>query len=90
MFQLAVSSLRSEVHLFVKSWPVTVCAPGYSLVPSSQMNPSLALRQAANKLPTLMEFIDRSALPRLGNLLITPENTTVEESPAGAKAVDVA
>lgn len=54
------------------------------------MNPSLALRQAANKLPTLMEFIDRSALPRLGNLLITPENTTVEESPAGAKAVDVA
>ncbi|KDQ60252.1 hypothetical protein JAAARDRAFT_32631 [Jaapia argillacea MUCL 33604] len=32
-----------------------------------------ALRQASNRLPTKMEFINRSALPRLGNLLITPD-----------------
>ncbi|KAI0330083.1 mitochondrial ribosomal protein L16 [Cubamyces sp. BRFM 1775] len=32
-----------------------------------------ALRLACAKLPTLMEFIDRKAPPRLGNLLITPE-----------------
>ncbi|KAI0674117.1 mitochondrial ribosomal protein L16 [Trametes maxima] len=32
-----------------------------------------ALRLACDKLPTLMEFIDRKAPPRLGNLLITPE-----------------
>lgn len=33
----------------------------------------LALRLASAKLPVLTEFIDRSAPPRLGNLLITPE-----------------
>ncbi|KAN0129666.1 ribosomal protein L16 [Lactarius tabidus] len=32
-----------------------------------------ALRQAANKLPTVMEFIDRKAPPRLGSLLLTSE-----------------
>jgi len=32
-----------------------------------------ALRQAGNKLPTTMEFIDRKTPPRLGNLLLTPE-----------------
>jgi len=32
-----------------------------------------ALRQAGNKLPTKMEFIDRKTPPRLGNLLLTPE-----------------
>ncbi len=32
-----------------------------------------ALRQAGDKLPTIMEFIDRKTPPRLGNLLLTPE-----------------
>ncbi|KZT22784.1 ribosomal protein L16 [Neolentinus lepideus HHB14362 ss-1] len=32
-----------------------------------------ALRQAADKLPTTMEFITKKSPPRLGNLLITPE-----------------
>ncbi|KAG5642604.1 hypothetical protein DXG03_002502 [Asterophora parasitica] len=31
-----------------------------------------ALRQAADKLPTIMEFIDRSTPPRLGNLVLHP------------------
>ncbi|KAF8480414.1 mitochondrial ribosomal protein L16 [Russula ochroleuca] len=32
-----------------------------------------ALRQAGDKLPTTVEFIDRKSPPRLGNLLVTPE-----------------
>ena len=32
-----------------------------------------ALRQAGDKLPTTVEFINRKTPPRLGNLLITPE-----------------
>jgi hypothetical protein len=32
-----------------------------------------ALRQAGDKLPTVMEFIDRKTPPRLGSLLVTPE-----------------
>ncbi|KAG1776170.1 mitochondrial 54S ribosomal protein YmL47 [Suillus placidus] len=32
-----------------------------------------ALRQAADKLPTIMEFITRSTPPRLGNLVLQPE-----------------
>ncbi|KAG6856060.1 hypothetical protein H0H87_007837 [Tephrocybe sp. NHM501043] len=31
-----------------------------------------ALRQAADKLPTIMEFIDRKTPPRLGNLVLHP------------------
>jgi hypothetical protein len=37
-----------------------------------------ALRQAGDKLPTTVEFIDRKTPPRLGNLLLTPE---VKERP---------
>ncbi len=37
------------------------------------LNVHAALRQAGDKLPTIMEFIDRKTLPRLGNLLLTPE-----------------
>jgi hypothetical protein len=33
----------------------------------------VALRQAGDKLPTTVEFIDRKTPPRLGNLLLTPE-----------------
>jgi hypothetical protein len=40
---------------------------------SSLLNAYAALRQAANKLPTVMEFIDRKAPPRLGSLLLTSE-----------------
>ncbi len=32
-----------------------------------------ALRQAVDKLPTTLEFIDRKTPPRLGNLLPIPE-----------------
>ncbi|KAI9462788.1 mitochondrial ribosomal protein L16 [Lactarius psammicola] len=32
-----------------------------------------ALRQAGNKLPTIMEFIDRKAPPRLGSLLLNSD-----------------
>ncbi|KIK44337.1 hypothetical protein CY34DRAFT_23096 [Suillus luteus UH-Slu-Lm8-n1] len=35
-----------------------------------------ALRQAADKLPTIMEFITRSTPPRLGNLVLQPEPST--------------
>jgi hypothetical protein len=33
----------------------------------------VALRQAGDKLPTTVEFIDRKTPPRLGNLLLNPE-----------------
>ena len=42
--------------------------------PSMRLILVLALRLACDKLPTRMEFIDTSALPRLGNLLIAPES----------------
>jgi ribosomal protein L16/L10AE len=46
----------------------------------SSRNPLLirhiALRQASTKLPTKMEFINRSTPKRLGNLLITDEAET--------------
>ncbi|KAG2758159.1 mitochondrial 54S ribosomal protein YmL47 [Suillus brevipes Sb2] len=35
-----------------------------------------ALRQAADKLPTIMEFITRSTPPRLGNLVLQSEPST--------------
>ena len=40
---------------------------------STLLNAYAALRQAGNKLPTIMEFIDRKTPPRLGNLLLTSE-----------------
>jgi hypothetical protein len=40
------------------------------LSPHTDISP--ALRQASDKLPTQMEFINRSTPPRLGNLLIHP------------------
>ncbi|KAG1840563.1 ribosomal protein L10e/L16 [Suillus subalutaceus] len=39
-----------------------------------------ALRQAADKLPTIMEFITRSTPPRLGNLVLQPEPPTAQLS----------
>lgn len=52
---------------------------------SARLSPTsicLVLRLAAAKLPTQMEFINRSSLPRLGNLLIPPP-------PPAAKEVDL-
>ena len=49
------------------------------------LNAYAALRQAGNKLPTIMEFIDRKTPPRLGNLLLTSEaeeRSDVTSSPA--------
>ncbi|KAF8067887.1 mitochondrial 54S ribosomal protein YmL47 [Lyophyllum atratum] len=40
-----------------------------------------ALRQAADKLPTVMEFIDRNSPPRLGNLLLHPPKSPKVEAP---------
>lgn len=37
------------------------------------LNVYAALRQAGDKLPTTVEFINRKTPPRLGNLLLTPE-----------------
>ncbi|KAH7911163.1 ribosomal protein L10e/L16 [Hygrophoropsis aurantiaca] len=37
-----------------------------------------ALRQAADKLPTTMEFVTRASLPRLGNMVIQPETPPVQ------------
>lgn len=52
---------------------------------STLLNAYAALRQAGNKLPTIMEFIDRKTPPRLGNLLLTSEaeeRSDVTSSPA--------
>lgn len=46
-----------------------------AFIPSVLIRPShpvIALRQAASKLPTIMEFIRRSTPPRLGNLVLHP------------------
>lgn len=43
-------------------------------------NTIAALRQAANKLPVLTEFISRTSPPRLGNLIIVESET--EETPS--------
>ncbi|KAG1735628.1 uncharacterized protein EDB91DRAFT_1144432 [Suillus paluster] len=37
-----------------------------------------ALRQAADKFPTMMEFITRSTPPRLGNLVLHPASITAD------------
>jgi len=53
---------------------------------------SLALRQAADKLPTTMEFITRSTPPRLGNLVLHTANPERSDRPLlvveSAKAQD--
>ncbi|GLB39199.1 putative universal ribosomal protein uL16 family protein [Lyophyllum shimeji] len=43
-----------------------------------------ALRQAADKLPTVMEFIDRNSPPRLGNLLLHPPKPSKVDTPIPA------
>ncbi|KAG6853011.1 hypothetical protein C0991_007494 [Blastosporella zonata] len=40
-----------------------------------------ALRQASDKLPTIMEFIDRSTPPRLGNLVLHPPKPAMVVAP---------
>ena len=66
-----VSFLRLGELQFARSWPVMVglCC-SLAVFP---LNVYAALRQAGDKLPTIVEFINRKTLPRLGNLLITPE-----------------
>ena len=83
-----VSSSSSVVCQSVKNWHEKVrlfCATPF--LPRSCEH-TTALRLACDKLPTSMEFIDRKALPRLGNLLIAPEmpadvdlSKTVEPTP---------
>lgn len=48
-----------------------------------------ALRQASEKLPTKMEFIHKSAPPRLGNMLIVPPKPTVPTTSAVDRTVEV-
>ncbi|KAJ8463202.1 hypothetical protein ONZ45_g17663 [Pleurotus djamor] len=43
-----------------------------------------ALRQAADKLPTVMEFISRSTPPRLGNLVLHPPQPVISEADSDA------
>lgn len=43
------------------------------ILTSSLLNAYAVLRQAGNKLPTVMEFIDRKTPPRLGNLVLASE-----------------
>ncbi|OJA09069.1 hypothetical protein AZE42_06765 [Rhizopogon vesiculosus] len=50
-------------------------------------SPLTALRQAADKLPTIMEFITRSTPPRLGNLVLHPEAPAIESLPDAAQTV---
>lgn len=54
-----------------------------------------ALRQASTKLPCVVDFITRSAPPRLGNLDIVPDGFMVRAGklmpvPASMRALDVA
>ncbi|KAG6888813.1 hypothetical protein C0995_005833 [Termitomyces sp. Mi166 len=52
-----------------------------------------ALRQAASKLPTVMEFIDRKTPPRLGNLVLYPSkppDVAAPESVAEASLIQPA
>jgi ribosomal protein L16/L10AE len=72
--QQDVSFLRLAVLQSVRSWPVMVRTVKLLLAPSSHLTLYAALRQAGNKLPTVMEFIDRQTPPRLGNLLLTSES----------------
>lgn len=46
-----------------------------------------ALRQAADKLPTIMEFITRSTPPRLGNLVLQPEPST-DQLPSPTQTIE--
>ncbi|EPQ53868.1 hypothetical protein GLOTRDRAFT_130816 [Gloeophyllum trabeum ATCC 11539] len=48
-----------------------------------------ALRQAADKLPTTMEFITKRSPPRLGNMLITPETANVPAPPMIQRTVEI-
>jgi hypothetical protein len=67
---------RSGELRFARSWLVMVrlwC----SLV-EFPLIVHAALRQAGDKLPTIVEFIDRKTPPRLGSLLLTSE---VKERP---------
>lgn len=70
--RLDAFSSSLEVLLSAKNWLVKVRTPPlfYTLLLKTSI---IALRLACDKLPTSMEFIDRKAPPRLGNLLIAPE-----------------
>lgn len=72
LFEIGGVPIREELArqgMFVSSIPQ---------FPDVTPPPSKALRLASAKLPVMTEFIDRSAPPRLGSLLITPE--VAEES----------
>ena len=48
----------------------------------------VALRQAAAKLPSTLEFITRASPPRLGNMLITPELPPAELSASTSQIIE--
>ena len=76
-----VSFLRSEELQFARSLLVMVGLCCCSLV-GFLLIVHAALRQAGDKLPTIVEFIDRKTPPRLGSLLLTPEvKERLESSP---------
>lgn len=52
-----------------------------------QTHSFIALRQAADKLPTIMEFITRSTPPRLGNLVLQPDPST-DQLPSPTQTIE--
>ncbi|PSR71391.1 hypothetical protein PHLCEN_2v12658 [Hermanssonia centrifuga] len=54
--------------------------------PISELLAREVLRLASDKLPTNMEFISRSSPPRLGNLLIFPQNVDTSSKTAPASS----
>jgi ribosomal protein L16 len=62
------SSSRLAAPPFVRNSPVKVRS--YSSTAPARSNTRTALRQAATKLPTKMEFINHTSPARLGNLLV--------------------
>ena len=81
-----VSFLRSGELQFARSWLVMVGLCCCSLV-EFLLIVHVALRQAGDKLPTIMEFINKKTPPRLGNLLLTPElKERLESSPTSTSS----
>ena len=62
---------KLEVFLYVKNLQEKVRYISSLLVTIAHFES--VLRQASNKLPVITEFIDRSAQPRLGSILINPD-----------------
>jgi len=80
IFEIGGTSIREELARDGKlPWPALFY---------TNSTPLTALRQAADKLPTIMEFITRSTPPRLGNLVLHPEAPAMEHLPDVAQTAE--